>query len=89
MIENKSNPILPQYVAPLLKMKLDHTTQSYQQLAHNFVHKDEAGFNLSIEEGKIDFLKDKNGGLVKKVKKEFEKRRICDLSYTYLTLNYK
>ena len=89
LIVYKTTPVLPQYVNPLMRMKLEHGTTKYQQVAQTFLNKDDDGFILALQEGQNDFIKDMNLGLIKRFKAQYEKYRIKALSYTYLTLNYK
>jgi len=42
-----------------------------------------------IRANKIEFEKDKNWGLVLKLQKKHKEKKICDLNFTYLTLNFK
>ncbi len=61
----------------------------YKNVGQFYINKDEENLNAALAKHFHDFETDKNWGLVQKLQKMFEKRRICDLNQTYLTLRYK
>lgn len=88
MIEYGRFPTLPQYTAQMLKFKLENSFLTYKNLANAFTDKDAKLFDEIMNQNFLEFEKDKNLGLVRKLNKKFEKQAICDLSSTYLTMRF-
>lgn len=89
LIQNGRMPTLSQNTSSLLKMRFENTLNIYKNIGTYYICKDEENFNSLITKNYNDFEGDKNWGLVQKLEKMFQKRRICDLNQTYLTLRYK
>lgn len=73
----------------MIKYKLENSFAAYKSLAQAYLTKHDATFNDVINNNFDEFERDKNFGLVKKLQKSYSRVRICELSDTYLTLQYK
>eukprot|EP00347_Sterkiella_histriomuscorum_P002309 403368654 len=88
LIQNGKMAELPKYTSMILKHKLETNLQLYKNLANFFVNKDDNQFNQIIEKNQEEFMRDNNLGLIKKLIKIYQRKRIQELSETYLTLRY-
>jgi COP9 signalosome complex subunit 3 len=82
-------PSLPKYTHHMIKYKLENSFQTYKHLGQFYIMKEEKSFNELINNSYEEFERDKNVGLIKKLQKTFSQVRICELSDTYLTLQFK
>ena len=82
-------PQLPKHTSNILKYKLENAFPVYKALAHTYLHKEDKNFFDIINANYEDFDRDRNWGLVQKLRKMYPKVRICELSSTYLTLSFR
>ena len=73
----------------MLKYKLENSFQTYKNLSNAFTEKDTKLFEEVLNSNFLEFEKDKNLGLVRKINRKFEKQAICDMSSTYLTMRFR
>lgn len=80
---------LPSTTPNSLRLKFENSLPNYRSLAQAYVQKNDKEFFDTIAQGFNEFEKDKNLGIVQKLQKMYNQKRICDLNFTYLTLRYK
>jgi COP9 signalosome complex subunit 3 len=73
-------PSIPQSTSSMVRMKLENSLVMYKNLANSFVQKNDNEFFEAVALGFNEFEKDKNMGLILKLQKVYNKRRICDLN---------
>lgn len=88
MLINGRDFSLPKSTNLMVLHRLENFLQPYKNLAKQFEQKDDNQFNGSLEKMQEEFLKDGNLGLLKKVVKAYQRKRIQEMSNTYLTLRY-
>ncbi|KAG0345226.1 COP9 signalosome complex subunit 3 [Podila humilis] len=89
ILQNGRLPILPKYTATSVQRAIKSQCGAYQEFATAYEKKANSAINIrnELEKFKGTLVRDKNYGLAKQCVDAFNRRKIQDLTRTYLTLS--